>query len=89
MSAAASLGMVLLWNVDGGLTEIDKYLYSKEDYIKAGALLAVGIVNSGVRHDCDPAVALLSDSTNDTNPLMRIGAILGYISTIKILQFVN
>jgi 26S proteasome regulatory subunit N1 len=42
MSAAASLGMILLWDVDGGLTEIDKYLYSKEDYIKAGALLAVG-----------------------------------------------
>lgn len=77
MSAAASLGMILLWDVDGGLTQIDKYLYSKEDYIKAGALLAVGIVNSGVRNDCDPALALLSDYINDSNALMRIGAILG------------
>ncbi len=34
MSAAATLGLVLLWDVDGGLTEIDKYLYSSEDYIK-------------------------------------------------------
>ncbi|KAL7849419.1 hypothetical protein SRHO_G00210420 [Serrasalmus rhombeus] len=34
LSAAASLGMILLWDVDGGLTQIDKYLYSSEDYIK-------------------------------------------------------
>ncbi len=39
MSAAASLGMILLWDVDGGLTQLDKFLYSSEDYIKAGALL--------------------------------------------------
>ena len=36
MSATASIGMILLWDVDGGLTQIDKYLYSPEDYIKAG-----------------------------------------------------
>ena len=34
MTATASLGLVLLWDVDGGLTQIDKYLYSSEDYIK-------------------------------------------------------
>ena len=34
LSTAASLGMLLLWDVDGGLTQIDKYLYSSEDYIK-------------------------------------------------------
>ena len=34
LSTAASLGMLLLWDVDGGLTQIDKYLYSNEDYIK-------------------------------------------------------
>ena len=36
LGAAASLGMILLWDVDGGLTQIDKYLYSSEDYIKVG-----------------------------------------------------
>lgn len=36
LSAAASLGTILLWDVDGGLTQIDKYLYSSEDYIKVG-----------------------------------------------------
>ena len=34
MSATASLGLILLWDVDGGLTQIDKFLYSSEDYIK-------------------------------------------------------
>lgn len=39
LSAAASLGMILLWDVDGGLTQIDKYLYSSEDYIKVNIRL--------------------------------------------------
>lgn len=77
MSAAASLGLVLLWDVDGGLTQIDKYLYSPEDQIKAGALLACGIVNSGVRNECDPALALLSDYVMHNNNTIRLGAITG------------
>jgi len=77
MSATASLGLILLWDVDGGLTQIDKYLYSSEDYIKCGALLACGIVNSGVRNECDPALALLSDYVLHHSSNMRIGSIVG------------
>lgn len=77
LSATASLGLILLWDVDGGLGQIDKYLYSAEDYIKAGALLACGIVNCGVRNECDPALALLSDYVSNPSQTMRIGAILG------------
>ncbi|XP_062558482.1 26S proteasome non-ATPase regulatory subunit 2 [Armigeres subalbatus] len=77
LSATASLGLILLWDVDGGLTPIDKYLYSNEDYIKSGALLACGIVNCGVRNEVDPALALLSDYVLHQNSTMRIGAILG------------
>lgn len=77
LSATASLGLVLLWDVDGGLTPIDKYLYSSEDYIKSGALLACGIVNCGVRNECDPALALLSDYVLHNSNIMRIGAIVG------------
>ena len=61
MSATASLGLILLWDVDGGLTKIDKYFYSSEDFIKAGAFLACGVVSSGVRNECDPALALLTE----------------------------
>nr|NVI77505.1 regulatory particle non-ATPase 1 [Cucujiformia] len=65
------------WDVDGGFTPIDKYLYSSEDHIKSGALLACGIVNCGVRNECDPALALLSDYVLHNTNIMRIGAIVG------------
>lgn len=77
MSAAASLGMLLLWDVDGGLTQIDAYLLSAEEYIKAGALLALGIVNSGVRHENDPALALLQDYNLHKTMCYRVGANMG------------
>eukprot|EP00743_Colponemidia_sp_Colp-15_P001196 GILK01001314.1.p1 GENE.GILK01001314.1~~GILK01001314.1.p1 ORF type:complete len:882 (-),score=172.35 GILK01001314.1:53-2698(-) len=77
MSATASMGMILQWDVDGGLTQIDKFQYSGEDYIKAGALLAFGIVNSGVRNECDPALALLSEHLESNSDMLRIGAISG------------
>lgn len=77
LSATASIGLVLLWDVDGGLTQIDKYLYSPEDWIKSGALLACGIVNTGVRNECDPAFALLCDYVLHSSNVMRLGAIFG------------
>uniref|UniRef100_A0A1B6BXI5 26S proteasome non-ATPase regulatory subunit 2 n=1 Tax=Clastoptera arizonana TaxID=38151 RepID=A0A1B6BXI5_9HEMI len=77
LSAAASLGLIHLWDVDGGLTPIDKYLYTSEDNIKSGALLALGLVNCGVRNDCDPALALLSDYVMHDSITLRIGSVLG------------
>lgn len=41
------------------------------------ALLACGIVNTGVRNDCDPALALLSDYVDHSSSVMTIGAIFG------------
>lgn len=88
-SAAASLGALLAWDVDGGLTQIDKFLYMNDNNIKAGALLAVGILNSGVRNECEPALALLTEyaEPGKTNPQLKMGAVLGlglaYIGTAK------
>lgn len=76
-SAAASLGMILLWDVDAGLAQIDKYFHSNDNHIISGALLGVGIVNTGVKNDFDPALALLSDFINKEDPSIRIGAIMG------------
>ena len=79
MSTTASLGMLLQWDVETGLDKIDKFSYVNEDMIKAGALLAIGILNSGVRIDSDPAMALLSDSDNidSKNVSMRVASIMG------------
>ena len=41
------------------------------------ALLACGIVNTGVKNDCDPALALLSDYVDHASSIMTIGAIFG------------
>jgi 26S proteasome regulatory subunit N1 len=79
LSTAASLGMLLQWDVEGGLDKIDKYQYAAEDPIKAGALLAIGIVNSGVRNDGDPALSLLGDTDNLHNKSVqvRMASIMG------------
>ena len=84
LSAAASLGSILLWDVEGGLAQIDKYLYSNDDYVKAGALLAIGIVNVGVTNESDPALALLSEYVNSPSVTLRLGAIFGYIKTFLV-----
>jgi 26S proteasome regulatory subunit N1 len=34
VSAAASLGLSLLWDTDVGLSHVDKYTYLSEEYIK-------------------------------------------------------
>ncbi|UJR33872.1 hypothetical protein I4U23_021293 [Adineta vaga] len=77
LSATASLGLIVLWDVDGGLSLIDKYLYSGDDNMKAGALLACGIVNCGVQNDCDPALALLGDYVSHKDAPFRVGSIVG------------
>lgn len=61
ISTAASAGMLMLWDVEMGLDKIDAYTYVPEDQIKAGAAMAMGIMNSGVRLDSDPTMALLGD----------------------------
>ncbi|EWC48636.1 26S proteasome regulatory subunit rpn-1 [Drechslerella stenobrocha 248] len=79
LSAAASTGLLMLWDVDMGLAAIDKYTYSEEMPIRAGAHLGVGLVNSGIQSDSDPALALLGDQSvlDHENPTIRMSAIMG------------
>ena len=76
LSAAASLGMIMMWNVEEGLTMIDKFLYSSEDNVKAGACLAIGMVSSSVRHESDPPIALLPEHLESPSPTIRRAAIV-------------
>lgn len=78
MSATASLGLISLWDVDGGLGKIDRFLYSTDVNVKAGAHLAIGLMSVGVRNESDPALALLSEHVSSgADALVRIASILG------------
>ncbi|CAD5220072.1 unnamed protein product [Bursaphelenchus okinawaensis] len=77
LSAAASQGLIYRWDIDKGLTQCDRFLYVNDDYIRAGTLLAIGIISSGVQDPCDPASALLMDHVHSERIPMRIGSVLG------------
>ena len=77
LSAAASLGLSLLWDTDIGLSHVDKYTYSSEENIKAGALLATGILNCGVRTEADAALALLGEYVENKSVPLKTSAITG------------
>ncbi len=78
-STVASIGSLLLWDIEAGLDLVDKYTYVDEEPIQAGAYLAIGIMNSGVRLDSDPSMALLGDTDklHHKNPLIRTACIMG------------
>jgi len=79
MSAAASIGMILMWDVDMGLNQIVRLQDLEDDHILAGASLASGIVSANVRNECDPVLALLTEPLEDKQmaSCRRIGAALG------------
>ncbi|KAI9596099.1 26S proteasome regulatory complex, non-ATPase subcomplex, Rpn1 subunit [Syncephalis fuscata] len=77
LAAAASIGLVKMWDIDMGLSQIDKYLESEDSHVKAGAVLAIGILNSGVRHESDPALALLSEYVTSEDNHIRTSAVVG------------
>ena len=52
-------------------------IHSLVTHMQSGALLACGIVNSGVRNECDPALALLCDYVQHKTNSMRVGAVIG------------
>ena len=72
MSAAASLGMIMMWNVEEGLNQMDKFFSHSDDFIKAGACLGLGILSSGVRNESDPALALLTDNIESSGTSINI-----------------
>ncbi|KAK6375380.1 proteasome regulatory particle base subunit [Lithohypha guttulata] len=79
ISATASLGMLLQWDVETGLDTIDKYGQSTVNEVKEGALLAYGISSAGVKIESDPVMSLLAedDVLQSGRPQMRIAAMMG------------
>ncbi|GMT25054.1 hypothetical protein PFISCL1PPCAC_16351, partial [Pristionchus fissidentatus] len=77
LSAAASQGLVWRWDIDSGLAQCDRFLYVNDDFIKAGTLLAIGIISSGIQDPCDPASAILLDHVHSDRSIMRVGSVFG------------
>ena len=77
ISAAASFGLLYLWDVDEGVMKCDKYLYSSEDYIKAGTLMALGILHCGVKSEWDSANAVMDEYLHNKSRELRLGAVIG------------
>lgn len=75
MSATASVGMSLLWDHEGGIDHIDKYTYSPEEHIKAGAFLAIGVLYSSIRTQPDMAWALLEEHVDNPSTEIKIAVI--------------
>jgi len=69
--------MIMMWNIEEGLTAIDKFLYSSDENIKAGACLAIGILSSSVRHESDPSIALLPEHIDSPLPIMNKASVVG------------
>ncbi|KAL1874783.1 hypothetical protein VTK73DRAFT_137 [Phialemonium thermophilum] len=79
MSTVASIGTLLIWDLETGLERIESYSDSDDDNMRAGASLALGIVSANVRSEADPVLALLSDPDrlNHKSKLVRVASIMG------------
>ncbi|KAJ6536125.1 hypothetical protein B0H19DRAFT_1317704, partial [Mycena capillaripes] len=77
ISATASLGLSLLWDTDLGLSQVKKYTYLSEEYIKVGALLATGILNSGVCTEADVAKGIIGEYGDNKSVRLKTSAIMG------------
>jgi|Transcript_83238 26S proteasome regulatory subunit N1 len=77
MSTVASLGALFLWANDEGMSYIDKYQYSEDGNLKAGAFMAFGLVTAGVKSECDPAWALISEQLECDDPKVRLASVVG------------
>lgn len=64
LSAAASLGMVNMWNAEK-LNDIDQFVHSEDKFLKAGGMLAYGLIHTGTVQDTDALIALAGEPLED------------------------
>ncbi|GIX62854.1 proteasome 26S regulatory subunit, putative [Babesia caballi] len=77
LCAVASVGIISLWNVEEGLSRVDKYEYSSNSYVKAGVYAAYGLSSCGVLSEADPLAGLLQYKLDSDDKLESLGAVLG------------
>ena len=77
MSGVAAIGLISLWESDEALTILDNYFHHKEENVRAGACLGLGVAASGVRNEADPALALLTEYITNKSFAIRCATICG------------
>ena len=75
--SAACLGLIHMWQGDVGMNAIDRFLYIPDDSIVAGTYFAMGIANTSLRSEFDPALQVLSEGLASPKPQLKLGAVLG------------
>ncbi len=78
ISAAASVGLICLWDPDTGSNEVDKYSYTKDEFVQAGVMLGMGVANVNVRTPFNVAYAFIADHLKDASSLVRQCSALAY-----------
>jgi 26S proteasome regulatory subunit N1 len=78
LTAAASVGVLSLWNVEEGFSTTDKFSFSKtHPTVTSGSHLASGLLSAGVTSDMNASLALLSEQLESDSDDTRTGALLG------------
>lgn len=84
-AAAASLGMLLLWDCDEAFEQISKYMdaydptnLQMQTHIVAGSFMALGLANCGVTSEHDPVQAILIEKLETCKEQsLKVGALMG------------
>jgi len=66
LAVAASVGLQHLWNEDE-ISAADKFLHAADENVRAGGLLALGLIGTGLTSDTDPVYAVLSEYLDTTS----------------------
>lgn len=68
IAASASIGLIDMWDMDEGSGHISSYL-DTQGYVKCGASIAIGLFNSGIISEADPAKGMLVDALEAKDPI--------------------
>lgn len=71
LAAVASLGMIHMWDMESGSSELDKYMSKDNEHQRAGGILGMGILMSGIRSEFDPVWSTVQEHVNDSRPLVK------------------
>jgi len=63
--------MIHMWDFDSGSQELDKYMSKDNEHQKAGGILGMGVLMSGLRSEFDPVWSTVQEHINDSRPLVK------------------